>query len=437
MTMTDPTTRADHAARQSSLPHGSTPQHARRPRHPRRRRRLIWVTLSALLLSTGMIGYSISTYVANSEGEPISVIAATWARDHGLGSLVAAAEDFYYAYIDTVDQGGLPAMSANLSTQSETSTPTPAAPASPSATASPAAPPAVPVVAPPPPPPAPEHLAPPANITSPAAEPVPDEGVWQPVGATVGGVPAVYATRVRPDSVYTSQFASMMWFDPKLTSITLVPGYQEPGGPAPSQGALPSEYFSTVLANFNGAFRLKDSRGGYYYQGTTVAPLRDGIASTVIYSDGRMRVGTWGVDVGMSPDVAIVRQNLNLIVDGGQSMVTGGGITWGATTHGENLAWRSAIGQRADGSIVYIGSPGLSAASMADTLVRAGVQQAMVLDMHDWWVAGFYFSHAADGSPVCAKLDPNIQEGCNRFLNTYKRDSYQVLARDGLAVGVS
>jgi hypothetical protein len=106
----------------------------------------------------------------------------------------------------------------------------------------------------------------------------------------------------------------------------------------------------------------------------------------------------------------------------------GDGFAWGATTHGENAAWRSAIGERADGSLVYIGSPGLTASAMADTMIDAGVQRAMVLDMNNWWVAGFYFTHDATGAPVCKKLDPNIQEGCDRFLNRYKRDSLQFLA---------
>ena len=106
-----------------------------------------------------------------------------------------------------------------------------------------------------------------------------------------------------------------------------------------------------------------------------------------------------------------------------------GSFTWGATTHGETYAWRSALGIRADGSLIYIGSPGLSAQTMADTLISAGAQRAMVLDMNNWWVAGFYFGHDSAGNPICHKLDPNIQEGCDRFLNRYKRDSFQVLAK--------
>jgi hypothetical protein len=148
------------------------------------------------------------------------------------------------------------------------------------------------------------------------------------------------------------------------------------------------------------------------------------------YSDGSMRIGKWGRDVTMTDDVVVARQNLNLIVDRGESQVTNDAdhVIWGPTTDKESLAWRSALGQRADGSLVYVGSPYLSAATLANALVSAGVQRAIVLDMNDWWVAGFYFRHQKDGTPLCRRLDPAIQEGCDRFLHPYKRDSIQFLA---------
>jgi hypothetical protein len=274
------------------------------------------------------------------------------------------------------------------------------------------------------------HLDPPATIVSPVTPAEPKEGVWQPVGTLVNGVPAVYVTRVRADTVHTSYYASMMWIDTMLAKAMFVPGYEEPGGPNPYNGALPQQYWPDVLANVNGAFRLDDSQGGYYYQGTMVRPLVDGRASAVIYKDGTVTIGKWGRDVSMTPDVDVVRQNLKLIVDGGQSKVSSpsDNVVWGATTDKESLAWRAAMGQRADGSIVYIGSPYLSAQGLADSLVAAGVQNAMVLDMNNWWTAGFYFEHDEAGKPVCHKLDPAIQEGCDRFLKAYKRDSFQFLA---------
>ena len=388
------------------------------------------------MLSVGVVVVTFVPYVRDSQGEPMSVLVATWGRDHGLGAAVAVAEDFYYAHIEVTAVGGSPTESADFGSESGALGPIPSGAATMGATASPS--PSGPQAtgsATPTPSATPKlvraHLTPPDTLVSPAGGvPLPSEGVWQPVASRVDGIPAVYATRVRPDATHTSVLASLMWIDTKLAAARYVPGYQEPGGPNPFDGALPAKLWPDVLANVNGAFRLQDSLGGYVYDGVTVQGLVDGQATLVIDRDGSVGVGSWGRDVKASPAHEVVRQNLALIVDGGVSRVRpGDGFTWGATTHGENLAWRSAIGQRKDGSIVYIGSPGLSAESMADTLVSAGVQRAMVLDMNNWWVAGFYFTHAADGSPICHRLDPAIQEGCDRFLQRYKRDSIHFLAK--------
>ena len=383
------------------------------------RRRVFRGVAGLLVVALAWFGVTFSGYLRDSAGEPISGVFAEWARDHGFGSVVALAEDFYYTHFDITPVGGTPTTSAVIAAPSpNASGPSASLSSSPGSSSS-----AAPTVV------LPAHLAPPANMDSPAKPALADEGVWQPVGSPVEGIPAMYATRIRADSVHTSVLASMLWIDTKLVQAMYVPGYREPSlGPNPYGGALPKNLWPRVLANINGAFRLQDSQGGYYYQGQMIVPLVAGKASTVIYKDGSVKIGAWGSDVTMTPDVSVVRQNLDLLVDKGASRADSH-FVWGFTTHGESYAWRSAIGQRADGSLVYIGSPGLSAANVADSLVRAGVVRAMVLDMNNYWVAGFYFTHDASRLPVCAKLDPNIAETCNRFLNPYKRDSFQFLAK--------
>ena len=396
----------------------------RRRNRPMTRRRTIWrrIRRGVAFVVVAFLAWSAITfypYYRNAQGEPMNVVVAEWGRDHGLGPVVAIAENFYYAHFDVTPVGGTPSESTKINNSDSGDPGIGSKPDSTGTGGTTGTNPVSPVRA---------HLNPPSTVASPVKDSLALEGVWQPVGSKVDGVSAIYATRVRPDAIHTSVLASMMWIDTKLASAMFVPGYIEPGGPSPSNGALPLQYFPDVLANFNGAFRLEDTQAGYYYAGQTVAPLVAGKATAVIYKDGSIRIGAWGRDVSMTSTVQVVRQNLNLIVDHGKSQVTSS-YSWGATTHGENLAWRSAIGERPDGSIVYVGSPGLSASALADTLVRAGVVRAMVLDMNNWWVAGFYFTHAADGTPVCHKLDPNIQEGCNRFLQSYKRDSFQFIAK--------
>ena len=414
-------------------------RHARR-HNPIPRLGLLIVSL-ALFVAAFWAGFTFHNTYANAGGEPNEVIVATWMRDNNMGPLVAKLEDVYYTYISTPDVGGTPTVSADITAEDnagldpEGLQPSVQPSGMPSAQVS-AMPAVVPSAVP-----SPlvtqvvEHLNPPPPITSPVPNPEPQEGIWQPVGSRVAGLPAMYVARVRADNVHTSYYASVLWIDTSLAKAMFIPGFEEPGGPNPFNGALPKELWPIVLANFNGAFRLEDSMGGYYYGGEMVKPLVDGKASTVVYKDGSIKVGKWGRDLQMSDDIQAVRQNLNLIVDKGVSKVSSAtdNVIWGATTDKESLAWRAAIGQLADGSIIYVGSPFLSADGLANTLVGAGAQEAMVLDMNNWWTAGFYFRHKKNGTPLCRKLDPSIAEGCDRFLYPYKRDSFQFLANQPLS----
>ncbi|MDA3021995.1 MAG: hypothetical protein O2943_04910 [Actinomycetota bacterium] len=417
-------------------------RHARR-HHPGWR---LFMLLASFVLAAAAFwaGFTFQGTYANAHGEPTEVIVATWMRDNKMGPLVAKLEDIYYTYVSKPEVGGTPTLSADISAEDsaglspEDTEPSSAPSAIPSGppSAIPSGPPSAIPSGPPSVMPSPivtpvvEHLNPPPPITSPVPNPEPQEGLWQPVGSRVAGLPAMYVARVRADNVHTSYYASVLWIDTSLAKAMFIPGYEEPGGPNPFNGALPKELWPIVLANFNGAFRLEDSMGGYYYGGEMVKPLVDGKASTVVYKDGSIKVGKWGRDLQMSDDIQAVRQNLNLIVDKGVSKVSSetDNVIWGATTDKGSLAWRAAIGQLADGSIIYIGSPFLSADGLANTLVGAGAQEAMVLDMNTWWTAGFYFRHKKNGTPLCRKLDPSLAEGCDRFLYPYKRDSFQFLA---------
>lgn len=250
-------------------------------------------------------------------------------------------------------------------------------------------------------------------------------GHFKPVGTRVDGFAATYLARVKKDSATVS----LLWIDTSLTRAIFSPGYEDPGGPN-SGGGLASKYWPAVVANFNGAFKMSHTRGGYYYRGTTIAPLVNGRASAVTYVDGTIAIGKWGRDVRMSGSVEAVRQNIDLIVDRSTSQVTNpnDALVWGPTTDKGPRESRSAVGQRADGSIVYAMGANLRATDLASALVDAGVVRAMVLDMNQYWPAGFYFSHKRSGKPVCAKVDSSIADGCERLLTHYKKDSFQFIA---------
>jgi hypothetical protein len=278
-------------------------------------------------------------------------------------------------------------------------------------------------------------LAPPRDVAPIVHTPLAGEGRWAPVGRPVGGVPALYATFVRPDPTHPSVVTGVAWMDTDLLHAELFPGYQVPGGSGwtPSSPISPTD--GQLVAAFNSGFRLQDAAGsGYYSRGRTVAPIIDGYASLVIYSNGKATVGQWGTDVRYSPDIVSIRQNLALIVDHGRPV---SGLNdnkfqkWGATLGNKQYVWRSGIGVTADGALVYTGGADLSISTLADVLARCGAVRAMELDINTDWVDFFYFDPASGqaASPANAsKLLPSMVSSTKRYFEPSSRDFIAMFA---------
>ena len=220
------------------------------------------------------------------------------------------------------------------------------------------------------------------------------EGVWHSGGRLVGGRAAVYTTTVRlPGS--SSIEAGIAWMDTRLLQAKLYSGSLSPGGLFWKYSAPISPNASkTLVAAFNGGFLMKDSKGGYFSEGHTVAPLRAGAASLVIYRDGFATVGQWGRDVAMTPNVVAVRQNLTLLVDHGRIVpgLNPGDISvWGVALNGVVNTPRSGLGVTANGALVYVSGP-MNIIDLAQILVRAGAVRAMALDMNPFWPVFATFS---------------------------------------------
>lgn len=245
---------------------------------------------------------------------------------------------------------------------------------------------------------APPGLGAPAALTAfPTAPTVAGEGAWTPAGRPVQGVPAVYETSLVPPG--GTQAAGIAWMDTRLLSARLYSGSLSPGGgPYPYTAPVAPAQATSLVAAFNGGFKMATAKGGYYTTGKLIDPLVTGAASLVISSDGSVTVGQWGRTVGMSPGVTSVRQNLVLLVTGGQPTPLASSAdwegTWGytcgvsactASTPGVEHQWRSGVGETADGALVYVTGPGLAPIQLAQLLARAGAVRAMQLDINPYW----------------------------------------------------
>jgi hypothetical protein len=91
----------------------------------------------------------------------------------------------------------------------------------------------------------------------------------------------------------------------------------------------------------------------------------------------------------MTSNVASVRQNLDLVVDGGRPVpgLNANDVSkWGFTLKNSVYVWRSGVGVTASGALVYVGGPDLNITDLADVLARAGAIRAMELDINTDWV---------------------------------------------------
>jgi len=224
---------------------------------------------------------------------------------------------------------------------------------------------------------------------------LPGEGQWQTVVVS-HNQPAVRVASLRPDAQHTSYLAGVLWLDPTFVRGQLRPGTNDPGGTWQATTSLSTLEQKTVAAAFNAGFRLpRDaSHGGYYSEGRTAVPLRDNAASLVLRTDGTATVGSWNKEVGMTPDVASVRQNLVMLVDNGTvnpTCATGGPAEWGATLGGAAHIDRSGFGVTATGAEVYVGGSALSVCTLGRILQEAGVVRGRELDINPMWITGVYY----------------------------------------------
>jgi hypothetical protein len=358
------------------------------PRAPasrtRRTGRGLALALAALLV---VVGYSVGQALSSPGTDSTAARLAEWARGHGLSAVVDRLERATYR---APAVGGTPAADSPLVRPARV---------------------------------APQGaLLPVEPLASPA---LPGEGQWH-VLASVDGRPAMQVAYLRPDATHTSYTAALVWMDPSRLRFVLHPGTVEPGrGPWPVSSAITAAERPVLLGAFNGGFRLDAARGGFFEGGRTAGRLRTGAASLVVSTDGRASVGAWGRDVGPGPDVAAVRQNLDLLVDAGQvvpGLADNTGGKWGRTLGNKLYVWRSGVGQTATGAIVYAAGNRLSAPTLAELLRRAGCVRAMELDINPEWTSFVAF-------PGERNVLPDMQRSPRRYDSTSSRDFVTVLRR--------
>jgi hypothetical protein len=359
-----------------------------------RSRRIVLVGALLLLLDAGL---SFATTMMHSSNVAFSVRGVEWLRDNGAAWLVSDVERMYYSI--TAPTTGGAALKA-----------LPTVGVAAAATASSYLPPAI------------------APVITPA---LPGEGAWRRTGPLVAGGPPVLVSTFRPDPIYPDMVAGVAWIDHTRAWLQLYPGRYEPAtGPANRAAQVPPALRPRLLAAFNSGFKLQDSGGGFVAFGRTYAPLHAGMATFTRLRDGTADIRSWSGGPTAGPEVEFARQNLPLIVEGGQlNPSLSNGALWGATLGNAVRVWRSGVGVDTRGNILYAAADNQTASSLAAILQHAGAVRAMELDINSEWTTFNFFGGWNGASP--AKLLPGMSRDSTRYLTPDDRDFFAVYARNG------
>jgi len=244
---------------------------------------------------------------------------------------------------------------------------------------------------------------------------------WQGVGPEVNGAPAL-------DTAHPDAATWLLRMDPARLRFRFIPGYKVPeGGPIRAVDLSPATWVPRMLAAFNGAFKLVDHAGGYFYDGRTVVPLRPGLASLVIGLDGSMRVVVWSRR-DTTTGLLAVRQNLKPLVLDGRSTarMSDALLTWGRPLRGRLHTNRSALAMLRDGSLVYVYVQNSTPGQLATESIRAGAVTAIALDMNSGWPGALLYRHS--GRLITASLlSPVMHQHLDGYNRQNQKDFIAVL----------
>jgi hypothetical protein len=220
----------------------------------------------------------------------------------------------------------------------------------------------------------------------------------------------------------------VMRMDGPTTRLVLHAGYEDPGGQGYLAGPAVGEAEKpTLLAAFNGGFRLGLGLGGFSVLGRTTGTIQPGLASVVTYADGTSDLGVWGRDVpNPRKRIVSIRQNLGLLIDAGQPAADIDAYgPWGATLGGGFAVARSGLGIDGYGNLLWAGSSYATPRAIATALIQSGAVRGMQLDINPQWVCAFSFPNPTTQAVVL----PSQSRPVGTYLQPYGRDFFTVALR--------
>lgn len=251
---------------------------------------------------------------------------------------------------------------------------------------------------------------------------------WTTLSRDTAGIAVDTRTLTRPDG---SSILLVRFLVGHVTFNLHIGSLEPPTGDAaigPESGpTIGTAEAPSVLACFNGGFKVHDHPGGIVSWGQHLTAVEPGLGTFATDAAGHGTVGVWGNGIPTLQEPALnVRQNLQPLVTQGQMNPQVGNIeAWGFTYGGGTRVARSGLGEDAFGNIVYEASMSTVPADLAQALLAVGAVNAMQLDINP---ATLQMDTAASpGAPLIAQI-PGQQHPANQCQIGSTRDFVVALA---------
>jgi hypothetical protein len=254
------------------------------------------------------------------------------------------------------------------------------------------------------------------------------------------------------NDAFPDDHALVLRFDMSRAAIHWQPGTSNPwptngakqkladaASPPDRSGRVPMSVRSQAFLAFGGGWESVHFPGyGAMWAGRQVVHLSKGVQTMAIYANGHTALGPWP----LPPDGLLeARQNLPPLVHQGKIPSNIVYLNMGSLgtrrsrdeegkhTFTDVHTWRSALGRLANGDLVYLFADRVTPLQLAATLIRAGAEEAMQLDINAAYHA-VPTLFTPSGTKVSAQgLFPGIRNGGTRFLNGSGKDFFYITAK--------
>lgn len=262
---------------------------------------------------------------------------------------------------------------------------------------------------------------------------------WKAYGPNVNGKPAMAQVLLTLDPQRSYAGIVVVRVDLTLLQLHMMPGFLEPSHAAevvnaiPNLGTVPNADRSQLIAGFNGGFKSVNGKYGMVFNGITLLPPLNGIATVALFKDGHVQIGTWAQDLFPGdPNLIALRQNCPPILVNGEidpRVYVDASSLWGETIGNQSITWRTGLGLSQDGRyLIYAVGNGTSVVTLAQALQMGGAYNAMQLDINRHY--SHFVTYTPTGNHLAAtQLLNQMENDPTLYLIPHSRDFFYLTTR--------